>query len=254
MILPKEKTKAEIQSPETLILYGPPKIGKTTLLATLDNFLILDFEKGSKKIDALKLEVNDLKELKEAGTEIIKAGSPYTGVISDTVTQLEDWCEWDATEEYMGSIMGKAFNSKMGSILPKSEWKSVLTLPNGAGYLWHRNSFKSWIGKINKLAKYKIHVAHVKDIFLEKDNETVSSKDLDLVGKDKAILCANADAIGYLYRTSKNPLELRISFKNHNQDLVGSRCQHLRNQDFVLAVNNEDGSIAESYWNKIYID
>ena len=212
MILPKEKTKAEIQSPETLILYGPPKIGKTTLLATLDNFLILDFEKGSKKIDALKLEINDLKELKEAGTEIIKAGSPYTGVISDTVTQLEDWCEWDATEEYMGSIMGKAFNSKMGSILPKSEWKSVLTLPNGAGYLWHRNSFKSWIGKINKLAKYKIHVAHVKDIFLEKDNETVSSKDLDLVGKDKAILCANADAIGYLYRTSKNPLELRISF------------------------------------------
>lgn len=254
MILPKEKTKAEIQSPETLILYGPPKIGKTTLLATLDNFLILDFEKGSKKIDALKLEINDLKELKEAGTEIIKAGSPYTGVISDTVTQLEDWCEWNATEEYMGSIMGKAFNSKMGSILPKSEWKSVLTLPNGAGYLWHRNSFKSWIGKINKLAKYKIHVAHVKDIFLEKDNETVSSKDLDLVGKDKAILCANADAIGYLYRTSKNPLELRISFKNHNQDLVGSRCQHLRNQDFVLAVNNEDGSIAESYWNKIYID
>lgn len=254
MILPKEKTKAEIQSPETLILYGPPKIGKTTLLATLDNFLILDFEKGSKKIDALKVEVNDLKELKEAGTEIIKAGSPYTGVISDTVTQLEDWCEWDATEEYMGSIMGKAFNSKMGSILPKSEWKSVLTLPNGAGYLWHRNSFKSWIGKINKLAKYKIHVAHVKDIFLEKDNETVSSKDLDLVGKDKAILCANADAIGYLYRTSKNPLELRISFKNHNQDLVGSRCQHLRNQDFVIAVNNEDGSIAESYWNKIYID
>ena len=125
MILPKEKTKAEIQSPETLVIYGPPKIGKTTLLATLDNFLILDFEKGSKKIDALKLEVNDLKELKEAGTEIIKAGSPYTGVVADTVTQLEDWCEWAGTEDYMNSIMGKAFNSKQGQILPKSEWKSV---------------------------------------------------------------------------------------------------------------------------------
>lgn len=254
MILPKEKIKAETQSPETLVIYGPPKIGKTTLLATLDNFLILDFEKGSKKIDALKLEINDLKELKEAGTEIIKAGSPYTGVIADTVTQLEDWCEWAATEDYMQSIMGKSFNTKQGSVLPKHEWKSVLTLPNGAGYLWHRNSFKNWITKINKLAKYKIHVAHVKDIFLEKDNESVSSKDLDLVGKDKNILCANADAIGFLYRNSKNPLELRISFKNNNQDLVGSRSAHLRNQDFVLAVNNEDGSIKEVFWNKIYID
>lgn len=185
MVLPTQKIKAEIQSPETLVLYGPPKIGKTTLLATLDNFLILDFEKGSKKIDALKLEVNDLKELKEAGTEIIKAGSPYTGVIADTVTQLEDWCEWAGTEDYMGSIMGKSFNSKMGTLLPKSEWKSVLTLPNGAGYIWHRNSFKEWITKINKLAKYKIYVAHVKDIFLEKDNEMTSSKDLDLVGNVK---------------------------------------------------------------------
>lgn len=254
MVLPTQKIKAETQSPETLVLYGPPKIGKTTLLATLDNFLILDFEKGSKKIDALKLEVNDLKELKEAGTEIIKAGSPYIGVVADTVTQLEDWCEWAGTEDYMGSIMGKSFNSKMGSILPKSEWKSVLTLPNGAGYIWHRNSFKEWITKINKLAKYKIYVAHVKDIFLEKDNEMTSSKDLDLVGKDKNILCAGADAIGYLYRNSKNPLELRVSFKNNTQDLVGSRCAHLRNQDFVLAVNNEDGSIKEHFWNKIYID
>lgn len=243
-----------MQSPETLVLYGPPKIGKTTLLAALDDFLILDFEKGTKKIDALKVEVNDLKELKEVGTDIVKANFPYKGTITDTVTALEDWCEWAATEDYMNSIMGKSFNSKQGSVLPRSEWKSVLTLPNGAGYLWHRNCFKEWINKINKLAKYKIHVAHVKDIFLEKDNETVSSKDLDLVGKDKNILCANADAIGYLYRNSKNPLELRISFKNHNQDLVGSRCQHLRNQDFVLAINNEDGSIKEHFWNKIYID
>ena len=254
MILPTEKVKAEIQSPETLVVYGPPKIGKTTLLATLEDFLILDFEKGTKKIDALKLEINDLKGLKEAGTEIVKAGFPYKGTITDTVTALEDWCEWAATEDYMQSTMGKAFNSKQGQVLPRADWKSVLTLPNGAGYLWHRNSFKDWVNRINRLAKYKIHVAHVKDIFLEKDNETVSSKDLDLIGKDKNILCANADAIGYIYRSPKAPLELRISFKNNTQDLVGSRCQHLRNQDFVLAVNNEDGSIKEVFWNKIYID
>lgn len=254
MELPKQKVKAEIQSPETLVLYGPPKIGKTTLLATLDDFLILDLEKGTKKIDALKVEINDLKELKEAGTEVMKQGNPYRGVVTDTVTALEDWCEWAGTEDYMNSTMGKSFNTRQGQVLPRNEWKSVLTLPNGAGYLWHRNSFKDWMNRINKLATYKIHIAHVKDIFLEKDNQVVSSKDLDLIGKDKNILCVSADAIGYIYRDSKAPLELRVSFKNHNQDLVGSRCQHLRNQDFVIAVNNEDGSIKEVFWNKIYID
>jgi len=48
--LPKQKVKAEIQSPETLVLYGPPKIGKTTLLATLDDFLILDQKKEQRRL------------------------------------------------------------------------------------------------------------------------------------------------------------------------------------------------------------
>ena len=44
MILPKEKTKAEIQSPETLVIYGPPKIGKTTLqLFVNHNFILANF-------------------------------------------------------------------------------------------------------------------------------------------------------------------------------------------------------------------
>lgn len=252
MILPKERIKPESFNPKNLIIYGPPKIGKTEVLAQLNDFLLIDFENGSDFVDAMKVKVNNFEELTELGTEIIKQGKPYNGVIIDTITELEDWCEWDATEAYMNSPIGKAFNSKAGTVLPRSQWESVLTLPRGAGYLWHRLSFKKWKDKIDKLAEHKIYVAHVKDIFLEKEDKQVSAKDLDLTGKIKNIACGYVDAIGYVYRDSKNPLELRISFKNAAQDLVGSRCAHLRNQDFVLAVNNEDGSVKEHFWHKIY--
>lgn len=255
MILPKQIVEADTGSPLSLIIYGPPKIGKTEALAALSrekNFLLLDLENGSREVSALKVPVNDFNDLVEVGTAIIKEGRPYDGVIVDTITELESWCEMDATKAYMNNPVGKSFNTRAGQVLPESQWESVLTLPRGAGYHWHRESFKKWKRKIDNLAKYKIYVAHVKDKFLEKDDKEISAKDLDLTGKIKNIACGYVDAIGYVYRDSKNPLELRISFKNNNEDVVGSRCKHLRNQDFTLVINNEDGSIKESFWHKIY--
>lgn len=40
--LPMNKIPAESQDPKYLILFGLPKVGKTTILSTLENNLILD--------------------------------------------------------------------------------------------------------------------------------------------------------------------------------------------------------------------
>ena len=76
MELPTKKVKASRKSPRNMIIYGPPKIGKTTILSQLDNCLIIDLENGSDMIDALKVKVNSLKELADLGREIIKQGKP----------------------------------------------------------------------------------------------------------------------------------------------------------------------------------
>ena len=63
--LPTSKIPAETQDPRYLILFGLPKAGKTTILSTLENNLILDTENGSTYVDALKVKVNSLKEIKD---------------------------------------------------------------------------------------------------------------------------------------------------------------------------------------------
>lgn len=256
-MLPTQKIEAESKNPEILVLYGPPKIGKTELIAALDDFLIFDLEKGTKHINALKVDVDGLSDIQKYGVEIMKHKKetgkyPYKGVIMDTTTMLDEWTEWDATEMYMNSVIGAKFNQKDGLLLPRAEWKSVLTLPKGAGYHWHRESFKNWFTKFNKLAPYKIYICHVKDIYLEKGDIEVSEKDLDLTGKHRNILSSRSRAIGYLYRTKDKPEELRVSFQA-SSNVGGSSCAHLRNQDFVIAINNEDGSIKEHFWNKVYL-
>lgn len=246
--LPSKKVKATYTSPHILLIYGPPKVGKTTVLSQLPNCLILDLENGSKFLDALKTNVLGLEPpvgenedqekkrvkegkyyLSEIGRAIHKAEKPYKYVALDTVTKLEEWCEWEGTQLYMRSSTGKNFNrAKDGLVLPRSKWSSVLTLPNGGGYFWLRVAMKKWLDKIYTLADHIILVGHLLDKQIEKKGKEVSAKDLDLTGKLKRIVCAHADAIGYLYRDED---KVFINFNTSDEVNCGSRCEHLKGQN-----------------------
>ena len=75
LTLPKQVVKAARKSPKNMIIYGPPKIGKTTALSQLENCLIIDLEDGSDMVDALKIKVNNLAELAQVGKAIISEES-----------------------------------------------------------------------------------------------------------------------------------------------------------------------------------
>ena len=232
MELPTTKVKASRKSPKNMIIYGPPKIGKTTILSQLDNCLIIDLENGSDMVDALKVKVNSLKELADLGREIIKQGKPYKYIAIDTISKLEEWCEGEAKRIYQLTAMGKNFDKN-------KEGLSILSLPNGGGYLYLRLAYKKWIDRLNLLADHVILVGHLKDKMLDKKGKEVSSKDLDLTGKIKQITCANADAIGYIYRDDDKTM---ISFNSQGDITAGSRCDHLKGQEMELD------------WSKIFID
>ena len=145
--LPKKKVKASRKSPKNMIIYGAPKIGKTTALSQLDDCLIIDLEQGSDMLDALKIQANSLAELGQIGKEIYQEGKPYKYVAIDTITKLEEWCEEEGKQIYLKTPMGKNFETKNPGM-------SILSLPNGAGYLYLRMAYKKWIDKLNTLADH----------------------------------------------------------------------------------------------------
>ena len=232
LALPKKVVKAARKSPKNMIIYGPPKIGKTTALSKLENCLIIDLEDGSDMVDALKIKVNSLAELAQVGQAIISEGKPYKYIAIDTITQLEVWCEDEAKKMYQATPMGKNFDQQNKGL-------SVLTLPQGAGYLYLRKAFMKWFFRLSKLADHVIFVGHLKDKYLTKNGKEVKANDLSLSGKLREITCANADAIGLVYRGQETT---KISFDSTNDDTAGSRCEHLRGLD------------AELDWSKIFID
>ncbi len=90
MELPTSKIKASLTDPGKLIIYSKPKTGKTSLLAELDNNLILDLENGTDYYDALRVKITSVQELMDTIKAIIAAGRPYKYITLDTLTKLED--------------------------------------------------------------------------------------------------------------------------------------------------------------------
>ena len=247
IILPTTKVGATISNPKNLILFSKPKAGKTTLVASLNNCLILDLENGSDYVNALKIKAKDVDDIRAIGKSIKEAGYPYDFIAVDTITALEEIAIPYAEEIYSKTPMGSGWFKEGGG---KEKYSNILGMPNGAGYLWHRQAFEKLIDYIKTWAPNIIQLGHIKDSMLEKDGKEFSSVDLDLTGKLKRIASSKSDAIGYLYRKGNKNI---LSFKSSDQVACGARPEHLRNQEVILSELKEDGTLI-TFWDKIYID
>jgi hypothetical protein len=237
IVLPTKKVKVEQVNPKRLIIYSKPKTGKTTAFAGLKNNLILDLENGSGYVEALKVKIDNLQDLLDTGKAIKDAGKPYDYVTVDTVTALESMVMPLAVKLYKKTPMGKNFDGT-----------DVTTLPNGAGYLYIRQAFFQVLDFIDTLAPHVILSGHIKDKVVDDKGSMVMSANIDLTGKIKSLICANADAIGYMFRKGNQTV---INFKNNDGVTCGARPDHLRNTEIVISEMNEKGEI-KTHWNKIY--
>lgn len=239
LVLPTKKVKASTKSPRKMIIFSKPKVGKTTALAALDDALILDTEKGTAFLDALKIEVNSLTDIKTIGEAIKAKGKPYKYIVVDTITKLEDMCQPLAIQLYMSTPMGKNFKGD-----------NILSLPNGAGYQYLREAFFRMLAYIETLADRVIYLGHLKAKYIEKDGKEVTAAELDLTGKIKSMISADVDAIGLLYRDENGNNVL--TFNTTDDVICGARPEHLKNKDIVLTETTDKGFKVN--WNKIYVD
>lgn len=174
--LPTTPLPKVTQDPKNLIIYGVPKIGKTTLLATLESNLIIDLEEGSDYVEALKVKIKSIKELSELCAEIKKANKPYKFITIDTVTALEELAKPLALKLYKESPQGSNFTGS-----------DVLAAAHGSGYAFLRTAIEKLINLISDCAPNIIIVGHVKDKAIGSSEGSTEGtlKEFDLTGKIK---------------------------------------------------------------------
>lgn len=235
IVLPKEKSTPKVNNPSLLILFGRPKAGKSTLMANLDDNLIIDLENGYQALSALVVQarsINDFAEIANAIKEEMNNNGgkyPYKRITIDNATRLEEMCLSYAITLYKNTPMGKAYQGT-----------DIRTLPNGSGYMYLRQAVRKVIDMFKSLCESLILVAHVKEKMINKEGEELSEMSIDLTGKLGDILCGEADAIGYVYR-KKN--ETIISFEGGENTIREARADHLRGKKIVVATSDENNKV-----------
>lgn len=251
--LPKEKEIATRVNPKSMVIFSQPKMGKTTVVAELDDCLIIDLEDGSQFVDALKYDVIKearaqdtlpiiiLKQLINAISEanVKNKGYVYKYIAIDTVTALEDIALPLANKMYRETPMGRNWVGE-----------DVTTLPNGAGYRFTRTALATILNELKEICDTLIILGHTKDKLVEKDGKEMNERGLDLTGKMAAIVCSQVDAIGYLYRKENQTV---INFKASESLLCGSRSEHLKGAEIVVAESDETGQITID-WSQVFIN
>ena len=234
IVLPKEKVEAKVCNPKFSVFYGKPKAGKSSLMASLENNLIIDLENGYQALSALVVQARTVKDFGDIVSaireEIKKTGKrPYKYITIDNATRLEEMCMGYAIQLYKSTNQGKSYQGT-----------DIRTLPNGSGYMWLRIAVKKVIDLFRDLSDHLILIAHTKDKQINVEGQEMSEMTIDLTGKLGDILCGEADAIGYVYR-KKN--ETIISFEGGSNIVREARAPHLRGKNIVVAESDENNNI-----------
>ena len=96
IVLPTERRKATDYNPRLMVLFGKPKSGKSSLMASLDNNLIIDLEDGYRSLDVMCVQARTAYDIFNIKAAIEQknhenGGKPYYRFITiDNATRLEE--------------------------------------------------------------------------------------------------------------------------------------------------------------------
>jgi len=217
MALKKVKRKAVSQNPKTMLLYGAPKVGKTTALSQLEDCLIIDTEGGANMIEGYIETVNSREDLIKL-LEEAKKGHEFKYVALDTIDKIAIWAE--------------------KAICEQENVTAIADLAFGKGFGMVREKVLNTVNILKEIFPHVIIIGHRKWAKAVVDSKAiVEPESLDLTGKLKNMLMADCDAIGYVYRNEENS-KLMVTFQANEALEAGSRSPHLRGKEIELTWNN----------------
>jgi len=204
VVLPKEKKKADTGFPErgTWLVFGAPKIGKSSFAAQWPECLILDMEGGTRYVEgAYVAEIKNLGELREVYAQlramVDKGELPYQTIALDTIDVVNDWIEREVCEEMGITQLGQA--------------------PYGADWGAARNRVIELIKAFSQLPVNVLVIAHSRWAVI---GEVTVGHTIDLPGRLARFALAVVDNV--LFCTTEKG-ERKIVFRPYEGIEAGSR-------------------------------
>jgi len=226
MPLPTSKTLPKSQLEEqTILIYGAPKIGKSTLASQFDYPLFLATEAGLNSLEVYQVPIPTWDEFLTTCKEIAAGKHDFKTIIVDTVDML-----FKACSEYVRKKNGIQHESDLewgkGWTLVKDEFQRALVklslLPYGLVMISHADTveIKTRTARINKSVptlqkSAREIVLGMSDIILFVDSVVTDEGEIRIMRTKPSENWEAGD------RTGKLPPELPLNYKAFHEAFTG---------------------------------
>lgn len=160
-----------------MLLYGAPKIGKSTFCSRFENAFFLATEPGLNHLETFNVLCKSWTDILEV-VEALKADSRFATIIIDTVDNFWFYCQEYILQQYKINFIGD--------------------LPYGKGFALVQQEFERTVKVLQSIGKGLVFVSHAR--FDEIDLETgakVKKTVPTLPDRARGIICSLVDVIGY---------------------------------------------------------
>ena len=190
-ILPLEKTKKinDLRAQKFLI-YGRPKIGKTTFANEFPDTLFLATEAGHSHIECHKVNVTSWSKFLEASKELTTTQHKFKTIAIDIVDNLYDLCT--------------------DHVCKKKGFEHPSDLPMGKGYGFINEEFKR---EINRLAWSGFTILLISHLTIDKIKTKTKEYDkftLTVTGKSRKFILGLCDHVLFITSKMEQDKEVRI--------------------------------------------
>lgn len=219
MGLIKKPNEIEAKKNISMMIYGQPGMGKTTLALSAPGVVLFDYDGGVNRINAAHqvptLQVTCWEETMEALQEVV-ADPSYKTIVIDT----------------LGKMVGYIEKYIIANDLATNKGKRVWTYPNGSltlkGFGERKNIFKNFLMQVMTSGRSVVFVAHEKEE--KRDNMVVKRAD---AGSDgfAADIFKDLDLVGYIYGVGN---ERHITFQTNDEHFC-KKTGSMQN-DYVIPV------------------
>ena len=216
-MIPKNKTKIEKRiGAFSWLIYGQPKIGKSTFCSQFDRALFIATEAGHKNLEVYKIPedkgaLGSWQEFKNAVKSIKTAVKNdkfnFDTIVIDTVDNLVDLCQDHVCKE-----MGIKHPEEAGY---------------GKGWSNVRKEFEIGINNLLGLGIGLILISHSKDIEVETRYQTITKTTMTVSGKIGDFIAGAVDIIGYIGFDEEEQSKRTVTFRGHEALLAGDRTNML---------------------------
>jgi hypothetical protein len=177
--LPTEKSPPSL-GVDTMkaLIYGAPKVGKSTLAASLDGqALFLATEPGLGGLEVFQQPIRSWTEFRETGAELAKGEHPFTLFVIDTVDELHKLCT-----DYVLEQLGVNYPGD---------------LEYGKGWAAVSDEFRLRVARLASLGQGVVFISHAKEVEIKQTVGTITRIVPTLSGKARDFIIGFADFILY---------------------------------------------------------